>query len=318
MERLTMAKLLENAPSNWGRWGADDEIGSLNHLTSAEVLRGVAAVRQGRVFTLGTRIAAPGGDPLWPGRAQAQRYNTQDSSTYAAGKVAPAEGGMKYADDVIMMFLQGSTHADALAHAWYGDQVYNGYDAATNTDSLAKASALAIAERGLVGRGVLVDIARYRNKRSLDPGETFSKDDVVAAAAKQGTPIEPRDTLLIRTGWLAELYREHFAQLQRQPLIEPGLTYSEDLAQWFHEMEIPGLATDTLANEVTCEPESGLVFPLHAALMRNLGVVFQEVLVLDELAEDCAADGQYSFLYVMAPLKVVGATGSPVNPIAIK
>lgn len=88
--------------------------------------------------------------------------------------------------------------------------------------------------------------------------------------------------------------------------------------RWFQEMEIPSLVTDTLANEVTTDPVSGVRLPLHNALMRNLGVTFAEIIALDELAADCAEDGQYTFLYTAAPLKIVEATGAPVNPVVIK
>jgi kynurenine formamidase len=83
-------------------------------------------------------------------------------------------------------------------------------------------------------------------------------------------------------------------------------------------MEIPNLVTDTIANEVTIDPDSGAALPLHVALMSNLGVTFTEIAHLDPLAEDCAKDGQWSFLYVAAPLKVVNGSGAPVNPVVIK
>jgi kynurenine formamidase len=83
-------------------------------------------------------------------------------------------------------------------------------------------------------------------------------------------------------------------------------------------MEIPNLVTDTMANEVTMDPVHGVMLPLHNALMRNLGVAFSEIIALDSLAQDCAADGQWTFLYTAAPLKVVGGSGAPVNPIVIK
>ena len=88
--------------------------------------------------------------------------------------------------------------------------------------------------------------------------------------------------------------------------------------RWFHEMEIPNLVTDTIANEVTMDPVSGVALPLHIALMSNLGVTFTEICQLDPLADDCAADGQWSFLYVAAPLKVVNGSGAPVNPVVVR
>ena len=88
--------------------------------------------------------------------------------------------------------------------------------------------------------------------------------------------------------------------------------------QWFADMEIPNLVTDTIANEVTFDPNNGVALVLHNALMRNLGVTLTEIADLEKLAEDCADDGVYEFFYAAAPLKVAQGSGSPVNPIAIK
>lgn len=314
----TLSELLKGAPTNWGRWGDDDEVGALNFLTPAEVLRGVGAVRSGRTFTLGTPIGAAGGDPVWPGRAQAQRYNTRDRGTYAAGKAEAFCGGVEYADDVIFMFLQGTTHTDALGHAWFDEHIYNGYPAASTTESLERASVLPIAQRGVVGRGVLVDMPRHRGKAALERGESFTLDELLAAAEAQGSPIERHDVLIVRTGWLSHFYGEDRSQFQQMPFLEPGLEFSREVVDWFHEMEIPAFATDTIANEITEQPGTGILSALHGGLMRNLGVTFHEILLLEDLAADCAADGQYSFLFVAAPLKVVGGTGAPINPVVIK
>ena len=89
-------------------------------------------------------------------------------------------------------------------------------------------------------------------------------------------------------------------------------------AMWFADMEIPNLVTDTIANEVTIDPVSGVALPLHCALMRNLGVTLTEIAWLEDLAADCAKDKQYTFLYSAAPLKIVNGTGAPVNPVVIK
>ncbi|KQS03677.1 metal-dependent hydrolase [Sphingomonas sp. Leaf357] len=313
----SVADLTRDAPKNWGKWGPDDEVGSLNYLGPTEVLRGVAAVRQGRTFTLQVQIGAPGGDPIWPGRAQCTHVNLLDKGDYACGKGVEVPGHAEAADDMLIMYLQGSTQYDALGHVWCEDQLWNGYDAKTTARRMTKASVLPIAERGVVGRAVLIDIARHRGKRVLDRGETFDHTDLLAAAAVQGVDIEKRDILIIRTGWIGAFYEMGAAEFYRD-FREPGLTYSRSLAQWFAEMEIPNLVTDTMANETTVDPVSGVMLPLHIALMRNLGVAFTEIAQLDALADDCAADGQYTFLYAAAPLKVVGGTGAPVNPIVVK
>ncbi len=310
-------ELLKNDPKNWGKWGPEDEVGGLNYLTNDEVLRGIRAVKQGKTFTLQVQMGHPKGDPVWPGRTGAQRMNVMDKGYFLGGKGPVFPGKAEYADDMMIMYLQGSTQYDALGHVWCEDTLYNGYDAKTTIGGMGKASVLPLAERGIVGRGILVDMARYRGKAVLDPGETFTHEDVLAAADKQGAKIEKRDILVLRTGWIGSFYDRDRVEFYKN-FIEPGLTYSPELVQWFADMEIPNLVTDTIANEVTADPESGVVLPLHNALMRNLGVTFTEIAQLDPLADDCTKDGQWTFLYAAAPLKVVGGTGAPVNPIAVK
>ena len=311
-----MRDLLQDSPSNWGRWGADDEIGALNFLTQEEVLRGVAHVKTGTVFTLQRLIGDPNGDPVWPGRSPAERTQIFDESSWDGADAPALPGGLHYADDKINAFLQGSTQYDALGHVWYDGKIWNGYDARTTVGGLDKASVAPIAERGVVGRGVLLDMARFRGKENLDKAETFNHADLEKCAAAQGHTIEPHDVLIIRTNFL----RLFFEQGERfyEGFCEPGLTYSPELVQWFQDKEIPNLVTDTIANEVTTDPVSGVALPLHCALMRNLGVTLTEICDLDKLAASCAQDGQYTFLYAAAPLKVHQASGSPVNPLVIK
>ncbi|MEX5496126.1 cyclase family protein [Pseudomonas asgharzadehiana] len=312
----TMEELLGDAPSNWGRWGAEDEVGSLNYLTAQEVMRGVAHIKTGSVFTLQRMIGDPAGDPVWPGRTPAERTMVLDESSWDNDHGPCYPGGLHYADDKIDAFLQGSTQYDALGHLWYGGKIWNGYDARTTVGGLDKASVAPIGERGVVGRGVLLDMARHRGKRMLDKGETFTHRDLEACAEAQGHSIEPHDILIIRTNFLQAFYEQ--GEAFYDGFCEPGLTYSQELVQWFYDKEIPNLVTDTIANEVTIDPVSGVALPLHCALMRNLGIAFTEICNLETLAESCAKDGQYTFLYVAAPLKVHRATGSPVNPVVIK
>ncbi|MCG7320839.1 cyclase family protein [Arsenicicoccus cauae] len=313
----SMNELLKDAPNNWGKWGPDDEVGALNYLTPGEVMRGIGSVRTGRVFTLQRMIGDPKGDPVWPGRTPAVRTQILDESNWYDGAGGPEyPGGLHYADDKLDAFLQGSTQYDALGHLWYDGKIWNGYDADTTVGGLDKASIMPIAERGVAGRGILLDIARWRGKEALDPAETFTHEDLVACAEAQGTPIEKHDILVVRTNYLKHFFDKGDAFYD--DFCEPGLTYSLELAQWFQDMEIPNLATDTIANEVTYDPGSGVALPLHCALMRNLGVALTEICDLEELAADCAEDGQFTFFYVAAPLKVAKAAGTPVNPVVIK
>ena len=313
----SFSEMLRDAPKNWGRWGDSDQVGALNFLNGAEVVRATREVERGDVFTLGAPIGGPEGEPVWPGRAEAQRYNTRDRASYSCGRVEPFPGGLEYADDMVVMFLQGTTHFDALGHVWYDDQMYNGYSADETVDHVSQASVLPIASKGVVGRGVLIDMARHKGKERLERGEAFTLEDVKEAAAAQGTTIEPHDILIIRTGWLGTFYADRNA-FYTEPFLEPGLLYEPEVPEWFHEMEITAFGTDTVGNELTQQPKSGVISALHASLMRNLGVTFMEILWLEDLADDCARDNRWSFMFIATPLKIVGGTGAPVNPAAIK
>jgi kynurenine formamidase len=317
-EAPAMKELLgDDTPSNWGKWGSDDELGSLNYLNAQEALRGVGAVQSGEVFTLQIKMGNPDGDPLWPGRAPMRRWNVLDESSWDSEDAPQFPGGLHYADDIIEAQTQGSTQYDALGHVWYDGKLWNGFDAKTTAGAMQKASVLPIAEKGVVGHGVLIDMARHRGKEVLDKGETFDHNDLLAAAGAQGTEISPRDILLIRTGWIGWSYKVSDEEFY-DGFNEPGLTYSRKLVEWFQRMEIPNYVTDTIANEVTYEPSSGVALPLHCALMRNLGIALTEIAWLDDLAEACAAEGRWTFLYTAGPLKVVNGTGSPVNPVVIR
>jgi kynurenine formamidase len=317
----TLAGLFGPDPlTNWGKWGPDDEVGSLNYLTPDEVLRGVSAVRTGQVFTLQTPIGSPEaeGDPVYPGRTSAVRTPVLDDGFFERGEAPEPADGHRWADDRIDMFLQGSTQYDALGHLWYDGKLWNGYEASTTNGSLKKASVLPIAERGVVGHAVLIDMARYYGQVTLEPGQFFTHVEVLEAAEAQGVTIKPRDILVLRTGRLGHFFRVSRGEFYHD-WNEPGLTWSPELVEWFAAMEIPNLVTDLIANEATKYPHApGIELPLHCALMRNLGVAFTEVVWLDDLAEACAQDGRWNFLYTAAPLKVVGASGSPVNPVAVR
>lgn len=311
-----LARLLADAPTNWGRWGADDEIGALNFLGPDAVKAGIAAIRGHRTFTLGVPVGAPEGDPVFPGRWPARHYVVADKAGFRAGHWQPLAGGLEFADDYLTGFAQAGTHCDGLGHMWFDDTLWNGYPADTTNGGMRRAGIDPIGRRGTVGRGVLLDLARFRGKAHLDRAETFDHRDLMECAAAEGVTIAPRSILLVRTGWVGALYRG--AVRIGEDYWEPGLTFSPALVRWFHEMEIPCLVTDTLANETTYEPSSGIMLVLHAALMRNLGIVFTEMAHLDDLAADCAADRHYDGLYCASPIRVVHGTGGGVNPVFIK
>jgi kynurenine formamidase len=317
-EAPSMGELLGNdPPKNWGKWGDDDQVGSLNYLDSNQVMRGVASVRKGEVHTLQCPMGHPHGDPVFPGREGIKREMVWDQELFESGNGPSFPGGLRASDDKAEIFLQGSSQYDALGHAWYDDTLWNGRSAdTTNGGGMSWASILPIAERGVVGRGVLIDMARHRGKQWLDKGETFDHNDLEECAKAQGVTIEPHDILVVRTNFLKLFFDQ--GDSFYEGFCEPGLTYTRELVQWFQDREVPNLVTDTIANEVTADPETGVLLPLHASLLRNLGVSLTEIIWLDDLADACAADGRWDFLYTAAPLKIHEATGAPVNPVVIR
>ncbi len=303
-------------PKNWGRWGADDEIGALNYLDAEQAVRAAGAVRSGKRFALSLEILRPGGDPAIGIRGQVKKFMTADKGFFTTGQLQPMGGGIEFSDDLVIMYLQASTQIDALGHVWYDDQLWNGYSADLTIGTLRKCSVKPMADHGIIGRGVLLDIPRYRGVSRLSANEQVTLADLLGCAKAQGVTLQKRDIPIIRTGWLPIFYEGGMEALMGKG--EPGITDEPELVAWFQEMEIPTFGSDTVGGEQSFSSVSGIVLPLHGALMRNLGIPFQEMLWLEELAADCAADGQYDFMYVVSPLKIHGGTGSPINPLAIK
>jgi kynurenine formamidase len=313
----TLVELLRDAPTNWGRWGQNDEVGSLNFLTAAEILRGIQSVQYGKSFTLMLQLGHPAGEPLWPGRNPSGHFMNQDKGKYETKKIDPVPGGCSYADDILIVGLHGTTHCDALAHTWYDDRAWNGIAADKSKGGLEQANILAIAERGIVGHAVLLDVARYQGVPYLKMHQQVTLDDLLQTAKQQNVEIKKHDIIIWRTGIFNLFYQEGAAVFNRE-FDEPGITYEPELIDWFHDMEIPVNASDILSGEQTNTATAEAGLPLHAALSRNLGVVFIEAHWLEKWAEDCAQDHKYDGLYVAAPLKINGGTASPVNPIIVK
>jgi kynurenine formamidase len=262
-----------------------------------------------------------GEGPVFTGRIPARHFMTQDEGHYWAGKLEPLPGGAKFSDDVLFTYLQGTTHVDALGHAWEGGEIYGGVSAETTVGGHIHAGVGPIAKHGIVGRGVLLDVGRHLVPESgrLAPGACIHLDDLRATAEAQDVTLEPRDILIIRTGSIPRFFEDD-PDHEWGALNEPGLCYSRELVEWVHEMGFPALAADNLAVELVVQEIDGdnVLIPLHVALMRNLGTVLIEILWLEDLAEDSAEDGQFTFQFIASPLKLDAGSGSPVNPIAVK
>ena len=314
---------------NWGRWGADDQLGTLNFIDPAKVREAAAAVRKGAIFPLGVNFDA---DLIWP--AGMFRRNPIHVMTVDGGDAAtlaeylPGYGGpseqqllevwktpFRFADDMIIMPLQCGTQWDALSHAWYDDELYNGFSpSAVTSRGATKLSVDVVDAKGIVSRGVLLDVARHRGLDHMPPNSAIVPAELDQVAAAQGVEVRSGDIVLVRTGWWPQYAVMGDGTAWRAGC--PGLSWT--CAEWLHDHEIAAVASDNVALEAAEHAVEGMFLPLHGLCLRDMGLMLGELWNLEELAADCAADRVYEFQLTAPPLRVTGAVGSPVNPIAIK
>ena len=312
-----LTDLLKDAPTNWGKWGPTTRSAALNYLGPEQVLAAVRLVSDGQGLHPAAAHRRPEGRP-GVARPHAGRAHPGPRRVDWDGDDAPAfPGGLHYADDKINAFLQGSTQYDALGprlvrrqdlerlrRPHHGRRPGQGQRRADRPARRRRA-------RGPARHGPLPRQGHPRQGRDVHP-----RGPAWTAPRRRASRSRKRDILVIRTNFL-QLFFEQGDKFY-EGFNEPGLVYSPELVQWFQDMEIPNLVTDTIANEVTTDPNNGVALVLHNALMRNLGVTLTEIADLEKLAADCADDGRYAFLYVAAPLKVAQGSGTPVNPVVIK
>lgn len=295
--------------SNRGRWGAEDEIGTLNLVTPEATLRGVRCVRRGRSFSLAL--------PLHHDGPQTGRIVGRINPLHTmVGINTPFTGDPSktcLSDDIVTMGMQAATHWDGLAHASYEGRLWNGHPAASVTAEAGATRCSIHKLPPLVTRGILLDIARARGVTRLDPGYPIQDGDLDDTLARTGLSVEPGDVVLVRTGQMTLL---DAGDKEAYRLPSPGLTVST--AQWFRARDVAAVATDTMPFEVWPGERQDALLPVHLLHLVEMGMTQGQNWHLEELAEDCAADGVYEFLLHASPEPFVGAVGSPVNPVATK
>jgi kynurenine formamidase len=299
---------------NWGKWGSDDERGTLNYITADAVARAARLVRRGAVFSLAVPFDAKG-----PQGPKSRRFNpihqmTLTGPDFTTGAIT-RPGGVGFTDDLVVMPLQCATQWDALSHCFLDGRLYNGYDANTVSSAGARRNGIEKVARGIAGRGVLVDVARAKGVKWLEPGYAITTDDLDAALRAERVEVGTGDVLIVRTGMIS-MCRERGSWGDYAGGPAPGLSFQT--AEWVHARELAAVATDTWAMEVQPNEIPDTYQPLHQVFIPNMGLTIGEIFNLDELADDCAADGVYEFFFVAPPLPITGAVGSPINPLAMK
>jgi kynurenine formamidase len=279
--------------------------GALRHLTPQRVAAAVAEVRLGRTVSLAAPIeTVPGPDDPEP-------------AVHRMTGPGPADlgaDGLHFATDRFAMNVHGDAdgHLDALCHVVFDGELYGGVPASgTVTAEGARALSVEVVGNGIVGRGVLLDVPRLRGVPWLEPGDHVTSADLTAAEAAQGVRVGPGDLLLVRTGHrLRRTERGPWDAAAARAGLHP--TAVEFLA----EREVAVLGGDG-NNDTAPSAVADVAFPVHVLAIQALGIHLMDYLCFEDLVPVCAREGRWSFLCVVAPLRLSGATGSPVNPVAV-
>jgi kynurenine formamidase len=315
-------------PNNWGRWGEEDQKGTLNLVTPERVKRAAGLIRTGERYSLGLPIGLPTAGHGEPGPKGVRRNLSRGyllhffggvsgdavlSDQLAFGFGAP---GTKYhvSDDFLMIALQHTTQLDGFGMG-INDTLFNGYWAGLGT-ARSGLKRLGMHQRaaGIFGRALLLDVANHLNVEKLDDGFRIGPDLLLEVAQAEGVEIEAGDILLIRTGWLGWWFRDGAGSGSG---IAPGI--SSHSVPLIAERDVVMVAFDNVGSEVTGSVEPGFrPIEFHIRALRDLGLQVGEYFDLDELAAACKSDGVYEMFFAAAPLPVIGGAGSPLNPLAIR
>jgi kynurenine formamidase len=303
------AEVLELAARvrNWGRWGPDDELGTLNLIDDAARRRGVACVKTGKAISLAL--------PLSPDGPQmgfvAGRINPQLHPFSFPLTDEPDEDRFWH-DDRLDMGTQACTHWDGLAHASYGGTIYNGFpDSEIGEHGAPRCGIHNV--RSLVSRGVLLDVARVHGVDQLVAGYALTAEDLDAAVELARVTLEPGDVILLRTGHIRTFLRGERLQYA---IGAPGPSLAT--VEWFHRNDVAAVAIDNLIFEVfPCERDDAYL-PVHFLHLVDMGLTQGQNWDMEALAADCADDGRYAFLISASPEPVLFGAGAPVNPVVVK
>jgi kynurenine formamidase len=284
-------------------WDARDQRGALQHLTRERMLAAAGEFRLGRTVTMAAPLAGSAADNPEPGSRHMKHLPGEASSV----------AGVSFAEDQLTLNIHGNadSHIDALCHVSYRGTLYGGTEPASVTSQGAASLSVDDARDGIVGRGVLLDVARWRNVDWLEPGEFVTADDLAGAAEKQQVTVGPGDLLFIRVGH--RLRREKLGPWDvaaaRAGLHPEALGYVAD-------RQIAALGCDSNSDTAPSLTED-VAFPVHVLAINALGLHLLDYLQFEDLRSVCESAGRWSFLTVIAPLRLPRATGSPVNPIAL-
>jgi len=285
-------------------WGPADRRGGLNYITPEQVLAAAGEVRLGRTVSLSA--------PIESRVAPDNPHPAVHDMTSPAGDQADPDG-LSFATDRLTMNIHGNadSHIDALCHVIYQARLYNDVPAETVRATGASELTIETARDGIVGRGVLLDIPRLRGTPWLEPGDHVTADDMIAAADAPQVHLGQGDLLLVRVG-----HRLRQAELGPWDSARARAGLHPEALELVADRRVALLGSDS-NNDTFPSAAEGVDFPVHVLAVNAMGLHLLDWLQLDHLAWLCAEASRWSFCCVVAPLRLVRGTGSPVNPIAI-
>ncbi|MEV5122103.1 cyclase family protein [Streptomyces decoyicus] len=293
--------------NNWGRWGADDEIGTLNLITEQVVREAAKCIRSGRRIPLALPLQQDGVQTgMIPGRVNPLHTMTAiNQEIFGPGTVATS-------DDAVTMGLQAATHWDGLTHVSHSGRLYNNRPAGSVTAHHGAAVLGIEKATPIVSRGVLLDVARARGTDRLPGGHAVTPEDLDAAEELAGLKVRAGDVVLVRTGQL-----RHYLAGDRQAYAFPSPGLSLRTPEWFHARDVAAVANDTLTFEIFPPEIENLWMPVHALDLVEMGMLQGQNWNLEELSTACAEAGRHAFLLSAMAEPFVGGSGTPVAPVAI-
>lgn len=289
------------------RWGAQDERGALNLLDPETVLAASKVCKSGVVYNLGLPVQRSG-VPVFDYRGAPQRLTLTGAGEEGAFAEYGGPSDLGANEDTLVIPAHNGTHMDALSHVYAENKMYNGFDAKTFTARNGAEHCGIEKTGGFAARAVLLDLPGHQGVDWLTPGTNITGDELEACRAAQGVEIKRGDIVLVRTGWLDLFMSLGFGEAP--PFEQPGV--GRTTVAFFHDHDVCAVGADNAA--VECIPfDNNEFLAVHIELLVKRGITLIEHLVLSKMA----ADKCYEALFVAAPLLVTGASGSPVNPVAI-
>jgi kynurenine formamidase len=294
----------------WGRWGPDDQQGTLNYITPYRVRDAACLARSGRRVSLALDVnTIAGPDNQSPAIHLMTRTHDAD-----------VDGGpLRFAADFLGFAFHGDSqsHVDALCHVSYNGQTYGGRDAASVVTSVGATTLdISASFAGLVGRGVLLDLPHYRGVDWLEPGEAVTADELTACADAADVDVGEGDILVFRTGHHRRRLELGAWNVAPPPDGEGKAGLHVDAVEWMAERRVAAFLTDG-DGEASPSCVDGMNYPIHALQIAALGMLTSDNLQLEDVSAACREEGTYEFMVVGLPLRLRGGTGSPWNPIAI-